>query len=80
MAHIGWYFERDPVDLDRYTPDLREQVLRVADALFLLWVALRPFAPATLGGLLTLTWAGVWTGLIWGGLVASSWFTTSPGA
>ena len=25
--------------------------------------------PAVLGGLLTRTWAGVWTGLIWGGLV-----------
>ena len=69
-AHIGWFFERDPEDLDRYVPDLRKsKVLRVASDLFLLWVALGLLLPALLGGLLTMTWAGVWTGLIWGGLV-----------
>jgi stearoyl-CoA desaturase (delta-9 desaturase) len=25
--------------------------------------------PAVLGGVITLTWVGVWTGLVWGGLV-----------
>lgn len=69
-AHIGWFFHRDPEDLDRYVPDLRKStVLRVGSALFLLWVAIGLAAPAVLGGVLTLTWAGVWTGLIWGGLV-----------
>jgi stearoyl-CoA desaturase (delta-9 desaturase) len=69
-AHIGWFFDRDPEDLPRYVPDLRKsRALRVASALFLLWVALGLLIPAVLGGLLTLSWAGVWTGLIWGGLV-----------
>src|SRR5207249_8748122 len=69
-AHIGWFFHRDPEDLDRYVPDLRKvTALRVASALFLLWVAIGLVLLAVLGGVLTRTWAGVWTGLIWGGLV-----------
>jgi stearoyl-CoA desaturase (delta-9 desaturase) len=69
-AHIGWFFHRDPDDLTRYVQDLRKSTaLRVASTLFLLWVALGLVLPAVLGGLLTLSWAGVWTGLIWGGLV-----------
>jgi stearoyl-CoA desaturase (Delta-9 desaturase) len=69
-AHIGWLFDPEPLDLDRYIQDLsRSRMLRVASALFPLWVALGLLIPAILGGLLTRTWAGVWTGLIWGGLV-----------
>jgi stearoyl-CoA desaturase (Delta-9 desaturase) len=69
-AHIGWLFRHDPEDLDRYVQDLRKsRALRVASALFPLWVALGLVLPGVLGGLLTLRWAGVWTGVIWGGLV-----------
>ncbi len=32
-------------------------------------MALGLLIPAALGGLITGTWAGLWTGLIWGGLV-----------
>jgi stearoyl-CoA desaturase (delta-9 desaturase) len=69
-AHVGWFFDRDPADLDRYVADLRKSpALRVASGLFLAWVALGLVIPAVLGGVVSLTWAGVWTGLIWGGLV-----------
>jgi stearoyl-CoA desaturase (delta-9 desaturase) len=69
-AHIGWLFKPDPPDLDHYIKDLRQsRVLRVANALFLFWVALGLLLPAALGGVLTGTWAGAWTGLLWGGLV-----------
>ncbi len=69
-AHIGWLFDPDPPDLDRYIQDLsRSRMLRVASALFPVWVFLGLLIPAFLGGLITRTWAGVWTGLIWGGLV-----------
>jgi stearoyl-CoA desaturase (delta-9 desaturase) len=69
-AHIGWFFQSDPEDLSRYVPDLRKSAaLRVANALFPVWVALGLVIPAGLGGLLAETWKGVWTGLIWGGLV-----------
>jgi stearoyl-CoA desaturase (Delta-9 desaturase) len=69
-AHIAWFFLPDPPDLDRYVADLRaSRALRVASALFPVWVALGLVLPAVLGGVITLSWAGVWTGLIWGGLV-----------
>jgi stearoyl-CoA desaturase (delta-9 desaturase) len=44
-------------------------MLRRVSALSLVWVALGLLLPAVLGGVITLTWAGVWTALIWGGLV-----------
>jgi stearoyl-CoA desaturase (delta-9 desaturase) len=69
-AHIGWLFLADPPDLDRYVKDLAaSRSLRVASYLFPLWVALGLALPAVLGGVITLSWLGVWTGLIWGGLV-----------
>ena len=69
-AHIGWMFAPEPPDLPRYVQDLsRSRALRVANALFPAWIALGLLVPAVLGGLITRTWTGVWTGLIWGGLV-----------
>lgn len=69
-AHIGWMFQAPPEDLSRYVQDLRKDaVLRVTSTLFPVWVALGLAIPAVVGGLLTGTWMGVWSGLIWGGLV-----------
>ncbi len=69
-AHIGWLFDPDPPDLERYVQDLRRsRALRVASALFPVWVALGLLIPAAVGGLVTGTWTGVLTGLVWGGLV-----------
>jgi len=69
-AHMGWFFQPDPPNLPGYVADLRKNgTLRVANALFPVWVVIGLLIPATLGGLLTTSWMGVWTGLIWGGLV-----------
>ena len=69
-AHLGWLFRPDPPDLSRYVQDLRRsRSVRVASALFPLWVVLGFLLPAALGGLLTGTWMGVLLGLLWGGLV-----------
>lgn len=69
-AHIGWFFQADPPGLGNYVKDLeRSRALRVADTLFPLWVVLGLVVPATIGGLVKGSWLGVWTGLIWGGLV-----------
>jgi stearoyl-CoA desaturase (delta-9 desaturase) len=69
-AHLGWVFDADPPDLDHYIKDLRQsRLLRVVSALFPLWVVLGLVLPATLGGVIMLSWSGVWTGLVWGGLV-----------
>jgi len=69
-AHIGWFFDKEPSDIDRYVKDLRSSLaLRVVNKLFLVWVVLGLVLPAVLGGVITQSWSGVWTGLIWGGLV-----------
>jgi stearoyl-CoA desaturase (delta-9 desaturase) len=69
-AHIGWAFQPDRPGLARYVNDLRKSwALRVSNNLFVFWVALGLVLPAAVGGLLTRSWAGVWTGLLWGGLV-----------
>lgn len=68
-AHIGWFFRPDPPNLSHYVVDLRRSgLLRAASALFPVWVALGLLIPAVLGGLLTGTWFGALTGLVWGGL------------
>ncbi len=69
-AHLGWVFQPDPPDLDRYVKDLRRSaLLRRVSALFPAWIALGLLLPGVLGGLLTGTWMGAWYGLAWGGLV-----------
>lgn len=69
-AHIGWAFKPDASGLDRYVADLRKHTsLRVASALFPLWILLGLAIPAVLGGILTGTWGGAFLGLLWGGLV-----------
>jgi stearoyl-CoA desaturase (delta-9 desaturase) len=69
-AHIGWVFQADPPDLDRYIKDLlQSRLMRSVSALTPLWIAVSVLLPGLLGGIITQTWGGVWTGLIWGGLV-----------
>ena len=68
-AHVGWFFQPDPPNLPHYVKDLHQSgMLRTASRLFPLWVTLGVLIPAALGGLLTGTWMGVVTGLLWGGL------------
>ncbi len=68
-AHLGWIFRPDPPNLARYVKDLsRDGPVRLASALFPVWVTLGLLIPGVLGGLLTGTWRGVWFGVLWGGL------------
>jgi stearoyl-CoA desaturase (delta-9 desaturase) len=68
-AHLGWVFKPDPAGLVRYVRDLRKDApVRMASALFPLWVILGLLLPALLGGLLTLSWGGALLGFLWGGL------------
>ncbi len=69
-SHIGFAFLADPPNLERYVKDLNASpTLRLAERLYILWVLLGLAIPFALGGLISGTWAGAWTGLIWGGLV-----------
>jgi stearoyl-CoA desaturase (delta-9 desaturase) len=69
-SHVGWFFEAEPENMLRYVHDLRKsRSLRVASDLFPVWIILGLLIPTVLGGLLSGTWRGAFTGFIWGGLV-----------
>lgn len=69
-AHVGWAFEPDPGNMQRYIPDLlKSPSLRVADQLFAFWIVLGLLIPTVIGGLVTMSWFGALTGFVWGGLV-----------
>ena len=69
-AHVGWFFVPNPPNMARYIKDLRSnRALRAVNALFPLWIVLTFLIPALLGGLISQSWRGALTGLIWGGLV-----------
>jgi stearoyl-CoA desaturase (Delta-9 desaturase) len=69
-AHVGWLFTSDPPGLSNYVRDLhRDPWLRKASRLFPLWVLIGLALPAILGGLMTMSWAGVLMGFLWGGLM-----------
>ncbi len=69
-AHIGWIFRGDPKNLEKYNPDLRaDKVTMVMSKLWTVWALMGFIIPAVIGGLLTMSWTGVFLGFIWGGLV-----------
>jgi stearoyl-CoA desaturase (delta-9 desaturase) len=69
-AHMGWFFDPEPPNLGHYIPDLRKsRALCFVSAWFPFWVVMSFVAPAVLGGLVTRSWHGALTGLVWGGLM-----------
>jgi stearoyl-CoA desaturase (Delta-9 desaturase) len=69
-AHVGWLFDHNRTDQERYAKDLLQDRLVVTiSRLFPLWIVLSFVVPFALGGLITRTWTGAFTGLVWGGLV-----------
>ncbi len=70
-AHVGWMFtHRAVVDERRWAKDLFEdRVIRFVDRTFVLWAVLGFVVPFAIGGLVTQSWRGAFTGLLWGGLV-----------
>jgi len=69
-AHIGWLFDEEHTNREKYTPDLmRDKTIRVISALFPLWVVVSLALPALLGGLISGTWTGAVTAFFWASLV-----------
>ncbi|OZM74727.1 acyl-CoA desaturase [Amycolatopsis antarctica] len=65
-SHMGWLFQRDVTNVERFAPDLlADKDIRRVDALFPLWVALTFLLPGVVGGLIT------WS--VWGGVTAAFW-------
>jgi stearoyl-CoA desaturase (Delta-9 desaturase) len=70
FAHIGWMFDVEHTNRDKYTPDLmRDEDIARVDRLFPLWAAISLLAPAMLGGLITWSWAGALSAFFWASLV-----------
>jgi stearoyl-CoA desaturase (delta-9 desaturase) len=70
-AHTGWLLsEQGRADWKRYAPDLYEDPgMRLINRRFVSLVVIGLAIPALAGYLITGTWAGAATGLLWGGLV-----------
>jgi stearoyl-CoA desaturase (delta-9 desaturase) len=69
-AHLGWMFNRDRTNADRFAPDLLadRDIVRIG-GLFPLWTLITLLAPALIGGLATMSWWGAFTAFFWAGLV-----------
>lgn len=69
-AHVGWLFQGQDTDVERWAPDLAtDRDLVVISNLFPLFCVVSLALPALLGWLVTGTLAGAIGGFIWGGLV-----------
>jgi len=70
FAHIGWLFDPEHTNQDKYAPDLlADRDLVRIDKAFPALVAFTLLAPAVLGGLITWSWAGALTAFFWASLV-----------
>ncbi|MBW0273516.1 fatty acid desaturase [Nocardia sp. MH4] len=69
-SHFLWMRRHEYPNIVHYAPDLIKDrsLVRVA-RLYYWWVGLGLLLPAVLGGLLTLSWTGAVSGLLWGGFV-----------
>jgi stearoyl-CoA desaturase (Delta-9 desaturase) len=72
-AHMGWLFDRNLTNAERFAPDLLadKDIARVHRQ-FGLWTAVTLLAPAAIGGLATWSLAGALTAFFWAGLVRVS--------
>ena len=69
-AHLGWLFNRDCTNAERFAPDLLadRDIARIS-RLFPLWTVVGLLTPALIGGLATMSWWGALTAFFWAGLV-----------
>jgi stearoyl-CoA desaturase (delta-9 desaturase) len=69
-AHMGWVFDRDYTNKQRFAPDLLadKDIVRVSN-LFWLTTIVSLFLPGVIGGLATWSWWGAFTAFFWAGLV-----------
>ncbi|GAB3205863.1 acyl-CoA desaturase [Nocardia tengchongensis] len=68
-SHFLWMRRHEYPNIVHYAPDLIKdrRLVRVA-RLYYWWVALGLLIPTVIGGLVTMSWTGAVSGLLWGGL------------
>jgi stearoyl-CoA desaturase (Delta-9 desaturase) len=72
-AHMGWLFNRERTNEERFTPDLlADRDIRRIDDLFPVWLTVTLLAPALIGGLWSMSWHGALTAFFWASLVRVS--------
>jgi stearoyl-CoA desaturase (Delta-9 desaturase) len=72
-AHMGWVFDRNLTNAERFAPDLlADRDIARVHRQFGLWTAVTLLAPAVLGGLLSWSLWGAVTAFFWAGLVRVS--------
>jgi stearoyl-CoA desaturase (delta-9 desaturase) len=70
FAHLGWLFDLEHTNRDKYTPDLMaDKDIRRVDVLFPVFFAVSLLAPALLGGVITMSWGGALSAFFWASLV-----------
>lgn len=73
-AHTGWMFKPDPVNLDRYVVDFKDdKVVQAVSRQFGLWFLVGLIIPTVIGGLWDMSWKGALLGFLWGGAVRVLW-------
>lgn len=69
-AHYTWMIKHEYPNVAHYTPDLlRDRAIVKTGRLYSWWILLGLAIPAAIGGLVTQSWYGALTGLLWGGVV-----------
>lgn len=69
-SHLGWMLDSKMTNTVAFAKDLmRDPLIARINAHYGLWVVLGLAIPMVLGGLLTMSWMGALTGLLWGGFV-----------
>jgi stearoyl-CoA desaturase (delta-9 desaturase) len=70
FAHMGWMFNRELSNRERFAPDLLadKDIVKV-DKWFGALVAITLLTPALAGGLLTMSWQGALTAFFWASIV-----------
>ena len=69
-AHMGWIFNRDLTNQQRFTPDLlADRDIAAVNRNFAACTAVSLLGPALLGGLISGSWHGALTAFFWAGLV-----------
>jgi len=70
FAHIGWLFDVEQTNQERFAPDLlADRDIKRIDAAFPFIAIFSLLAPAALGGLLSLSWTGALSAFFWASLV-----------